>query len=166
MRCRSRKMTAAVLLLGVMSLPSVAHADRQIPAQACQPASQGSYPLLEVSRWISGSITAGIYCPYIDTTNDWKTSVATVYVDGDDGSSTTSVQLEVCSDNYDGSGGQCGSVITSGNSYVGSTTAIGLSATGTDVTNAWGSSFFNDYGYVTIILPPNSDLRGLYIVNS
>jgi hypothetical protein len=166
MRKSCRMTSAAVLASAILVSGSVAYADRVMPASACQPSfkSADGYPLLVSGQWLTASNESmELYCPFVDTVGDWKSSVSTISIDANDGSTSDAIYLLACSVPYGGGSAHCGGIVTSGTTYTGSTTSLGENITGTDVSNAWGSMYPYDYGYVEVELAGSSMFRGLYL---
>lgn len=151
---------SAAVVAAALTASSLSQA-RVVPSATCSKIdSSFAWPQLNSSGYYTTDLgQSAIVCGYPDLSGDSKTSVTTVYVDINDNDPYGGPGAQVCSQPYGGGSIHCGSEIAEDAWGFTGNTSIAL--TGTDVTNAWGSSFAWDYGTVTVQLGNYTTVYGI-----
>ena len=151
-------LSAAVVTAGLTS-SSLSQA-RVVPAATCGKIDTTfAWPKLTATGLYNlDTGFASVVCGYPDISGDSKSSVSTIYVDVYDGDPYGGIGAQACSQPYWGGSMHCGSSVSEDDSgFTGNTSVV---ITGTDVTNAWGSSFAYDYGTLTVTPANDSTIYG------
>ena len=148
---------AAATLSGLATLTATSQA-RLTPGSDCTKLGFGADAAMFHWEGAFTNASAGsVVCPYPDYSGDGKSSVTDILADVLDGYNAGSITIQACSQPFGGGSLHCGGAASSSSGGTGNTT---VQLTGTDVTNAWGSSFNSDYGSLRVLLPRDSILYG------